>query len=92
MAELRAAWAPGGFKRCRRWGKHYSLFCPEGELGELHIATVTAIIPKVVFDAATSEDSPDECRDGKVLAHTFRELIVKTSHGFVGEPWAEEVK
>jgi hypothetical protein len=89
IQQLEQAWAPGGPKRCRRWGKCYSVFCPDGELGELHISTVTAIIPKLVFEVATREESPPEARDGKVLAHTFHALIVRASHGFVGEPWAE---
>lgn len=91
MALLRDAWSPGGPKRCRRWGKHYSIFSPNGELGELHISTVTAIIPKLVFDVATNENSSPECRDGKTLAHVFRQLIIQSSHGFVGEDWAKEV-
>jgi hypothetical protein len=82
LAELERIWEVGGFKRNRRWGRHYSVLCPDGELGELHICSVTCIIPRAVFDMATREGADPEDYDGRVLARRFLADIVKASHDF----------
>ena len=38
-----------------RFGKHYSVACGEGEMGDVHISTVLAVITKEYFDAAKED-------------------------------------
>ncbi|MCK4817260.1 hypothetical protein KA005_15930 [bacterium] len=35
-----------------RFGKHYSVACREGEMGDIHVSTILAVITKEYFDAA----------------------------------------
>jgi|AACY02.16.fsa_nt_gi hypothetical protein len=67
----------------QRFGRHYSAACPEGELGNYHVVTTTAIIPERMFQEARDRDWPEALRIPNFGLHI--QDTVRLSHGFVGD-------
>jgi hypothetical protein len=43
-----------------RFGRHYSIACPEGELGDLHVASVQATMSRDAFDVLRQNGWPGD--------------------------------
>ena len=51
-----------------RFGKHYSACCPEGELGDVHVATLAVKISESVFLGFKTREFPSDL-------HTVKQLL-----------------
>jgi hypothetical protein len=43
-----------------RFGRHYSTACPDGELGDIHVAVIAALLSREAFEAARALEWPSD--------------------------------
>lgn len=45
-----------------RWGRHFSVACEDGELGDVHVSTIDTFLTKALFEAARAARWPEDPR------------------------------
>lgn len=55
-----------------RFGRHFSEACPDGELGDLHVCTVSAVMDRAAFDWFRENNWPSDLNVVRATWHTLK--------------------